>query len=76
MIRRIWSSICATRRGVNPRETRARILVCSGGSIPRKDWVLAAFGPEADFSRLTPKVLENRAESRNPVDTSAWRDRA
>ena len=70
------SSISATRRGVKPRDTSARMRVWRGGSMARNDMVLWACGPEAALSRLTPWELENRAESRNAALTSPWRDRA
>ena len=47
-----------TRRGVKPLETRDRIRVWSGGSIPRNDITLWASGPQALLSMVTPIALE------------------
>ena len=37
---RMRGSSSATRRGVNPRDTRPRMRPCLGGSMARKDMVL------------------------------------
>ncbi len=75
-ISRIRGSSAATRRGVNARETRPRIAVCSGGSMARNEMNLDASGVHIDRSIITPFALENAAWSRNPVSTSSYRDSA
>ncbi|WP_237108329.1 hypothetical protein [Nonomuraea sp. MG754425] len=61
---------------MKPLETRARSLVCAGGSMARNDMARCAAGPHALGSSETPLALEQRAWSRKAADTSAWRDSA
>ena len=48
------SSMAATRRGVKLLPTMARMRVCRGGSMARKDMARWASGPKAAGSRVTP----------------------
>ena len=73
---RIRGSRAETRRGVNVLEISERNVVCSGGSIPKKDVPTRAAGPAAEGSTETPCEFENRSVSLKPARTSRWRERA
>ena len=66
----------ATRRGVKPFETSARMWSWRGGSIARIDSTAVLSAESCPTSSEMPPVFVKCSQSLKPASTSAWREKA